>query len=85
MKPSKENVFRLLARIEQDGGLPHDGPISIFTGDRVGLLRMHPMQFVVRIDGDTVFVRASRLPFARPMVFSLKALRGADLSEEVGV
>ena len=85
MKPSKENIFRLLAGIEQNGGLPHDGPISVFTGDRVGLLRLHPMQFVVRIDGDTVFVRASRLPFARPMVFSHKALREADLSAEVSV
>ena len=79
MKPSKENVFRLLAEIEQNGGFPHDGPISIFAADYIGGLRGHPYQFVVRMDGDAVFVRASRLPFARPMVFSRQALRAVKL------
>jgi len=79
MKPSKENVFRLLAEIEQNGGFPHDGPISVFASEYRGGLRGHPYQFVVRVDGDTVFVRASRLPFARPMVFSRQALRAVQL------
>lgn len=79
MKPSKENVFRLLAEIEQNGGFPHDGPISVFAADYIGGLRGHPYQFVVRMDGDAVFVRASRLPFARPMVFSRQALRAVKL------
>lgn len=79
MKPSKENVFRLLAEIEQNGGFPHEGPISIFAAEYPGGLRGHPYQFVVRIDGDTLFVRASRLPFARPMVFSRQALRALKL------
>ncbi len=79
MKPSKENVFRLLAEIEQNRGLPHDGPISVFASQYKGGLRGHPIQFVVRVDGDTVFVRASRLPFARPMVFSRQALRAVQL------
>ena len=79
MKPSKENVFRLLAEIEQNGGFPHDGPISVFAADFIGGLRGHPYQFVVRISGDTVFVRASRLPFARPMVFSRQALKVAKI------
>ena len=79
MKPSKENVFRLLARLEQDCGLPEDGPVSLFVSDRAGKMRLHPTQLVLRIDGDTVFVRASRLPFARPMVFSRQALRVAKL------
>lgn len=79
MKPSKENVFRLLAEIEQNGGFPHDGPISVFASQYPGGLRGHPYQFVVHVDGDTVFVRASRLPFAKPMVFSRQALKTAKL------
>lgn len=79
MKPSKENVLRMLAQIEQGDGFPHDGPISVFAADYIGGLRGHPCQFVVRIDGDTVFVRASRLPFVRPMVFSRQALRMVKL------
>jgi len=79
MKPSRENIFQLLARMEQDCGLPEDGPISIFVSDRVGMLRLHPMQFVIRTSGDTVFVRTSRLPFVKPMVFSRQALKIAKL------
>jgi len=79
MKPSRENIFRLLARLEQDCGLPEDGPVSLFVSDQVGTLRLHPMQLVLRTDGDIVFVRASRLPFVRPMVFSRQALKNAQL------
>ena len=79
MKPSRENVFQLLARMEQDCGLPEDGPVSIFVSDSYGALRLHPTQFVLRVDGDTVFVRASRLPFVRPMTFSRQALKVAKI------
>lgn len=81
MKPSKENIFRLLARLEQDCGLPEngDGPISLFISDRAGSVRLHPTQLVMRIDGDTVFIRPSRLPFVRPMVFSRQALKVAKV------
>ena len=79
MKPSRENIFQVLARMEQDCGLPEDGPISIFVSDRMGALRLHPTQLVMRISGDTVFVRTSRLPFVKPMVFSRQALRVARL------
>lgn len=79
MKPSRENIFNLLARMEQDCGLPEGGPVSIFVSDSYGALRLHPTQFVLRTDGDTVFVRASRLPFVRPMTFSRQALRIAKL------
>lgn len=79
MKPSRENIFRLLARMEQDCGLPEDGPVSIFVSDSVGTLRLHPTQLVIRAAGDTVFVRASRLPFVRPMTFSRQALKVAKL------
>ena len=79
MIPSRENIFRLLARMEQDCGLPEDGPISIFVSDRAGTLRLYPTQLVMRISGDTVFVRTSRLPFVKPMVFSRQALKVAKL------
>ena len=79
MKPSRENIFQLLARMEQDCGLPEGGPVSIFVSDSYGALRLHPTQFVLRVDGDTVFVRASRLPFVRPMTFSRQALKVAKV------
>ena len=79
MKPSRENIFNLLALMEQDCGLPEDGPISIFVSDSHGPLRLHPTQLVLRTSGDTVFVRASRLPFVKPMVFSRQALKIAKL------
>lgn len=78
MKPSKENIFRLLAELEQSGSLPADGPISIFAADKAGGIRLHATQLVVRVSGDTVFVRTSRLPFVRPMVFSRQALRASE-------
>ena len=34
---------------------------------------------VLRTAGDTVFVRASRLPFVKPMVFSRQALKVAKI------
>ena len=79
MKPSRENIFRLLASMEQDLGLPEDGPVSIFVSDKVGALRLHPTQIVIRVSGDTVFVRASRLPFVEPYAFSRQALKVARL------
>ena len=79
MIPSRENIFRVLARMEQDCGLPEDGPISVFVSDQIGTLRLHPTQLVMRVSGDTVFVRTSRLPFVKPMVFSRQALKVARL------
>ena len=79
MKPSRENIFQLLARMEQDCGLPEGDPISIFVSDRMGTLRLHPTQLVMRVSGDTIFVRTSRLPFVKPMVFSRQALKVAKL------
>lgn len=79
MKPSRDNVFHLLARIEQEGGLPDDGPTSLFVTDRIGSVRTHATQIAVRVDGDNVYARISRLPFVRPMVFSRQALRSQRL------
>ena len=78
MKPTRENIFRVLAKLEQAGHLDIDGPISVFV--RSGSApRAHSAQYVVRVDGDTVFVRASRLPFVRPMTFSRQALKVAKI------
>ena len=79
MIPSRENVFRVMAELEQSGSMPESGVMSIFVSDKVGTLRLHPTQFVIRVSGDTVFVRISRLPFVRPMTFSRQALRIARI------
>lgn len=79
MKPTRENIFRILARLEQAGSLPDDGPTSIFVRSQDGSPRSHASQYVVRVSGDTVFVRVSRLPFVRPLAFSRQALKTADL------
>ena len=73
MKPSKDNILRVLASLERTGHLPEDGPTSIFLtqGGNEG----HAVQLAVRVSGDAVFVRMSRLPFIRPLVFSRRALR----------
>lgn len=75
MKPSRENVFGVLARLEQGGLLPGDGPTSVFVsgGNR------HSTQLAVHVSGDAVFVRFSRLPFVRPYVYSRQALKTARL------
>jgi len=78
MKPTRENIFRVLAKLEQAGHLDTDGPISVFV--RSGSVpRAHSAQYVVRVDGDAVFVRVSRLPFAKPLAFSRQALRAARI------
>ena len=78
MKPTRENIFRVLAKLEQAGHLDIDGPISVFV--RSGSApRAHSAQYVVRVDGDTVFVRVSRLPFVRPLAFSRQALKIAEI------
>ena len=83
MKPSRENVFRVMAEIEQAGSMPESGVLSVFVSEKAGPLRLHPTQFVIRVSGDTVFVRISRLPFVRPMTFSRQALRIANLNQHI--
>ena len=79
MRPSKDNVFRVLARVEQEQGLPADGAVSLFVADRVGAVRTHATQIAVRIQGDHISARFSRLPFVRPYFFSRQALKNARL------
>jgi len=78
MKPNRENIFRMLARLEQAGHLDADGPTSVFVRS-TNALYSHHVQYVVRVDGDAVFVRTSRLPFVRPLAFSRQALRVAKI------
>ena len=77
MKPSRENIFGVMVRLEQAGALPESGVTSVFLSDRDGSIRRHPTQLAVRISGDTVFVHISRLPFVRPYVYSRQALKTA--------
>ena len=79
MRPSRENVFLVLARLEQSGSLPADGPTSVFVTEKHGSVRTHATQLAVKISADNVYVRFSRLPFVRPYVFSRQALRNAQL------
>lgn len=77
----REYLFSVLARMEQGGCLPDDGPTSIFV--RPGGLRTRDVQLAVRVSGDEVLVRASRLPFARPFVFSRQALKVARVPDRL--
>ena len=79
MKPSRENIFGVMARLEQAGSLPESGVTSVFISESDGKLRRHPTQLAVRVSGDAVFVRISRLPFVRPFVYSRQALKVARL------
>lgn len=79
MLPNRENVLRVLARLEQAGALPQDGSTSVFISARAGLVRTHATQVAVRVQGDVVSARISRLPFVRPMVFTRQALREVRL------
>ena len=75
MKPNKENIRPLLVRLVEIDQLPEDGPISLFLEEDHRTWRSHRQQFVVSVHGDAVFVRFSRLPFARPIVYSLQDLK----------
>lgn len=79
MIPSRENIFRVLARMEQSFGLPESSPVSVFICEQTHGLQLHPTQIVLKINGDTVFVRFTRLPFVRPYVYSRQALKVADV------
>lgn len=79
MKPSRENIFRVLAALERSGLLPEDGPTSVFLRQGAG---GHIMQLAVRVSGDAVFVRMSRLPFIRPLAFTRSELAKAEQPSE---
>ena len=38
MKPSRENVFRVMAEIEQAGSMPESGILSVFVSDKIDVV-----------------------------------------------
>lgn len=79
MKPSRENILAALAGLERSGLLPEDGPTSVFLSQGAG---GHVTQLAVRVSGDAVFVRMSRLPFIRPLAFTRSELQAAEPAPE---
>ena len=74
MKPTREQILSTLCGMRRAGQLPDDGPTSLFLANRPGARRRQATQIVVETSGDQVLVRTSRLPFAKPLVFSLGEL-----------
>ena len=77
MKPSRENILAALAGLERSGLLPEDGPTSVFLSQGG-----HVTQLAVRVSGDAIFVRISRLPFIRPLTFTRRELAMAQHPSE---
>ena len=75
MKPIRENILAALAGLERSGLLPEDGPTSVFLSQGAG---GHVTQLAVRVSGDAIFVRISRLPFIRPLTFTRRELAMAQ-------
>lgn len=67
MKLTRQQVLDLLIRAKQSGHLTDDGVTSLFVSQRSG----KPVQLAVTVSGEKITVRQSRIPFSRPMVFSL--------------
>ena len=79
MKPTREQILSTLRGMRRAGQLLGDGPTSLFLARQPGARRGQATQIVAKISGDHVLVRTSRLPFVKPMIFSLAELdAGAD-------
>ena len=74
MKPTREQILSTLCGMRRAGQLLGDGPTSLFLARRPGAKRSQATQIVAQISGDQVLVRTSRLPFVKPMTFSLAEL-----------
>ena len=70
MKLTRQQVLDLLIRAQQSGHLTDDGVTSLFVSQSRG----KPVQLAVTVSGEKISVRQSRIPFSRPMVFSLSEL-----------
>ena len=71
MKLTRQQVLDLLIRAKKSEHLPEDGPTSLFVSQTSG----KPVQLAVTVSGEKITVRQSRIPFFRPMVFSLSELK----------
>lgn len=74
MSITRKQARDLLVRAQQSGHLSQDGPTSLFFSPRSGAFSRRPVQLAVRVCGDTVTVRTSRLPFVKPFVFTRSEL-----------
>ena len=81
MKPTREQILHTLRAMRRAGHLHDDGPTSLFLARRPRAGRRLATQLVVEISGDHAFVKTSRLPFAKPLVFSINEL-DADAPED---
>ena len=70
MKLTRQQMLDLLIRAKQSGHLVDDGVTSLFISQSSG----KPVQLAVTVSGEKISVRQSRIPFSRPMVFSLSEL-----------
>ena len=70
MKLTRQQVLDLLIRAKQSGHLVDDVVTSLFISQSSG----KPVQLAVTVSGEKISVRQSRIPFSRPMVFSLSEL-----------
>ena len=68
MKLDRQQVLSLLIRTKEN--LREEGTTSLFVRQSGG----KPVQLVVTVSREKVTVRQSRLPFFRPLVFSLSEL-----------
>ena len=75
---NRQQILSVLAGMRRAGQLPGDGPTSIFLADRQHATRRTAAQLVVTVRGEDVLVRASRLPFVRPLRFTLAELDAAE-------
>ena len=71
MKLNRQQVLDLLIRAEAAGHLPDDGPTSLFVAQKSG----KPVQLAVAVSSSKIVVRQSRVPFSRPLVFSVSELK----------
>ena len=71
MKLTRSQVLDLLVRARAAGHLPADGPTSLFVAQKRG----KPVQLAVAVTDSKIVVRQSRLPFTKPLVFSVSELQ----------
>ena len=74
MKPTREQIRSVLCGMRRAGQLPQDGPVSLFLAAQPRASRRLAAQLVVMDTGDHVLVRTSRLPFAKPLLFTMDEL-----------
>ena len=70
----REQILAVLSGMRRAGQLSGDGPTSLFLAEHPGATRRTAAQLVVTVRGERVSVRTSRLPFAKPMTFTLAEL-----------